>query len=196
LPLNEAVDRSRPGILRSEGFKPAESALADFIYDRLAGSLREQGYTAQEVDAVVSQRPQRLGDIPKRLAAVRAFSALPEAAALAAANKRVGNILKKVEDSVEAWVDRAAQGAAEVALHEHWSTLCPKPMPPSSPATTPLAAGAGRTARPGRCLLRRRHGQCRRSRLARQPPRPAGQTARGDEPGRRPVQAVDLRKSA
>jgi len=91
---------------------------ADFIYDRLAGSLREQGYTAQEVDAVVSQRPQRLGDIPKRLAAVRAFAALPEAAALAAANKRVGNILKKVEGSVEAKVEASLlQEAAEIALH-------------------------------------------------------------------------------
>ncbi|MGB7502938.1 MAG: DALR anticodon-binding domain-containing protein, partial [Azonexus sp.] len=59
-----------------------------------------------------------LGDIPKRLAAVRAFSALPEAAALAAANKRVGNILKKVEDSVDAWVDTTLlMEAAEIALH-------------------------------------------------------------------------------
>lgn len=83
------------------------SALSNFIYDRLSGSLRDQGYSAQEVDAVVSQRPQRLGDIPKRLAAVRAFAALPEAAALAAANKRVGNILKKVEGVVEAKVDES-----------------------------------------------------------------------------------------
>jgi glycyl-tRNA synthetase beta chain len=118
LPLNELLTAATQAFSGIEGFKPAESALADFIYDRLAGSLREQGYTAQEVDAVVSQRPQRLGDIPKRLAAVRAFSTLPEAAALAAANKRVGNILKKVEDSVEAWVDIALlKETAEVALH-------------------------------------------------------------------------------
>jgi glycyl-tRNA synthetase beta chain len=118
LPLNELLTAATQAFAGIEGFKPAESALADFIYDRLAGSLREQGYTAQEVDAVVSQRPQRLGDIPKRLAAVRAFSALPEAAALAAANKRVGNILKKIEDSVEAWVDSALLSeAAEISLH-------------------------------------------------------------------------------
>jgi len=118
LPLNSLLTVAGHAFGGSEGFKSAESALADFIYDRLAGSLREQGYTAQEVDAVVAQRPQRLGDIPKRLAAVRAFSALPEAAALAAANKRVGNILKKVEDSVEAWVDAALlREPAEVALH-------------------------------------------------------------------------------
>lgn len=120
--LNLAVDGLLNGVFAQfngiEGFAPNPLALADFIYDRLAGSLREQGYTAQEVDAVVSQRPQRLGDIVKRLAAVRAFSALPEAAALAAANKRVGNILKKADGAVEARVDAALlREAAESALH-------------------------------------------------------------------------------
>jgi len=71
------------------------AALADFIFDRLAGTLREQGYSALEVDAVLALRPQRLGDVPKRLAAVRAFAALAQAPALAAANKRISNILKK-----------------------------------------------------------------------------------------------------
>lgn len=120
--LNLAVDGLLTAVFAQfngiEGFKPNAPALADFIYERLSGNLREQGYTAQEVDAVVSQRPQRLGDIVKRLAAVRAFSALPEAAALAAANKRVGNILKKVDDTVDARVDPALfQEAAETALH-------------------------------------------------------------------------------
>ncbi len=73
----------------------ASAQLADFIYDRLAGGLREQGYSAQEVDAVLALRPQRLAQVPQFLAAVRAFAALPESAALAAANKRVSNILKK-----------------------------------------------------------------------------------------------------
>jgi glycyl-tRNA synthetase beta chain len=68
-----------------------------FIYDRLAGSLREQGASAQEVDAVLVLRPQRLAEVSQRLNAVRAFAALPEAPALAAANKRIGNILKKSE---------------------------------------------------------------------------------------------------
>jgi len=75
----------------------ATPALADFIYDRLAGGLREQGASAQEVDAVLALRPERLADVAQRLAAVRAFAALPEAPALAAANKRIGNILKKSE---------------------------------------------------------------------------------------------------
>ena len=89
-----------------------------FIYERLAGNLREQGYTAQEVDAVLSLNPRRLSDVSARLAAVRAFAALPEAASLAAANKRVGNILKKVEGEVTAQVDAALlKEPAEVALN-------------------------------------------------------------------------------
>ena len=127
LPLSQLLQTAAAPFATVDGFKPAETALADFIYDRLAGNLREQGYTAQEVDAVVSQRPQRLGDIPKRLAAVRAFSALPEAAALAAANKRVGNILKKVENPVEANVDNALlKEAAEVALHDALVDVVPQ----------------------------------------------------------------------
>jgi glycyl-tRNA synthetase beta chain len=73
------------------------SPLESFIFERLSGALRDKGYSAQEVDAVLSLRPQRLSDISKRLDAVRAFAALPEAASLAAANKRVSNILKKIE---------------------------------------------------------------------------------------------------
>ena len=84
----------------------ATAQLTDFIYDRLAGSLREQGYRAQEVEAVLALRPQRLADVAKRLEAVRAFAALPEAPALAAANKRVGNILKKAGE-VDAHVNPA-----------------------------------------------------------------------------------------
>jgi glycyl-tRNA synthetase beta chain len=80
-------------------------ALTTFIYERFAGSLREQNYSAQEVDSVLSMRPARLGDVTKRLEAVRAFAALPESTALAAANKRVGNILKKVEGTVAASVN-------------------------------------------------------------------------------------------
>ena len=81
--------------------------LIEFMFDRLANQLREQGFSAQEVDAVLALRPDQLRDIPKRLAAVRAFAALPESASLAAANKRVGNILKKVEGAVPASVDPA-----------------------------------------------------------------------------------------
>jgi glycyl-tRNA synthetase beta chain len=103
----------------------ASAALSDFIFDRLAGSLREQGYSAQEVEAVLALKPQRLGDVAKRLAAVRAFADLPEAPALAAANKRIGNILKKTDD-VDAHVSEVLlQEAAEKALYAAMQTVVP-----------------------------------------------------------------------
>ncbi|CAN5152597.1 glycine--tRNA ligase subunit beta [soil metagenome] len=102
------------------------AAVLDFIYDRLAGGLREQGYSAQEVDAVLSLRPARLADVTARLAAVRAFAALPEAASLAAANKRVGNILKKVEGTVAANVQPALLAEpAEIALNKSLGDITP-----------------------------------------------------------------------
>ena len=75
----------------------AQAELEIFIYERLRGYLREQGYTALEVESVLAQRPTRLAQLPVQLAAVREFMALPEAESLAAANKRIGNILKKAE---------------------------------------------------------------------------------------------------
>ncbi len=104
------------------GHGQVQAELSTFLYDRLVGSLREQGYSAQEVDAVIALRPPRWGDIPRRLAAVRSFAALPEAPALASANKRVGNILKKVEGEVPTAVNAAllkepAEQALAAALH-------------------------------------------------------------------------------
>lgn len=107
----------------------ASAPLAAFIYDRLAGGLREQGFSAQEVDAVLALHPQRLSQVAKRLAAVRAFAALPESPALAAANKRIGNILKKaeVEGAVDAHVNTALlQEDAEKALHAAMHKLLPE----------------------------------------------------------------------
>jgi glycyl-tRNA synthetase beta chain len=104
------------------GLADARAELTHFLYDRLVGFLREAGYSAQEVDAVVALRPPRWAELPQRLAAVRAFAALPEAAALAAANKRVANILKKSEagggsDALSASPDPALlREPAEVAL--------------------------------------------------------------------------------
>jgi glycyl-tRNA synthetase beta chain len=86
----------------------AHTDLLSFFFDRLSGQLREQGYTANEVEAVVSMRPVVLNAVPRQLQAVRAFAALPEAPALAAANKRIGNILKKSEGDVSATVNESA----------------------------------------------------------------------------------------
>ncbi|WP_411882607.1 glycine--tRNA ligase subunit beta [Polaromonas sp. YR568] len=124
LGLAELVESAQP--VFGDKIQDASAALVDFIYDRLAGSLREQGYSAQEVDAVLALKPQRLGDVAKRLAAVRAFAALPEAPALAAANKRVGNILKKAEGTVDAAIKpELLQEAAEKSLAEALQSVVP-----------------------------------------------------------------------
>jgi glycyl-tRNA synthetase beta chain len=107
--------------------KNVEENLSAFFYDRLAVLLREQGYSAHEVDAVLALRPQRLSDVAKRLAAVRSFASLPEAESLAAANKRVGNILKKAEGQIEAKVDAALlTETAEVELNQALARVKPQ----------------------------------------------------------------------
>jgi len=98
--------------------KPDLAAISDFLYDRLRGYLKDKGYSTNEVEAVVSQRPQRLDDIVARLEAVRAFAALPQAEALAAANKRITNILKKTDVAIGAVQPQLLKEDAERALHQ------------------------------------------------------------------------------
>jgi len=86
-------------------------ASAEFFRERLRHMLRDAGHDPRAVDAVLALDPTRIDQIPAKLAAVKAFAALPEAEALAAANKRVGNILKKVEGAV-------APGFDNSLLHE------------------------------------------------------------------------------
>lgn len=69
--------------------------VVDFIFERLKGYCLDQGYTADEFDAVISVNPAEPLDFMQRLQAVKAFRQLPEAESLAAANKRIRNILKK-----------------------------------------------------------------------------------------------------
>ncbi|MDI1338886.1 glycine--tRNA ligase subunit beta [Polaromonas sp.] len=101
--------------------------LDEFLIDRLKGYLREGGYSVTEVDAAIYA--QKLGlwsTIPKRLAAVRAFAALPEAPALAAANKRIANILKKAPD-VDAHVSEVLlKEPAEIALYAAMKEVAPR----------------------------------------------------------------------
>jgi glycyl-tRNA synthetase beta chain len=99
--------------------------LFDFVYDRLAGSLREQAYRAQEVDSVMALQPQRLAEVSHRLNAVRIFASLPEAPALAAANKRIGNILKKSEGEGAAVQESLLVEAAEKALFTAMQSTVP-----------------------------------------------------------------------
>ena len=75
-----------------------EPALLTFITDRLRNLLKDMGEPQDVVEAVLSLNAARIDRVPARLAAVREFAAQPDALALAAANKRIGNLLKKVDD--------------------------------------------------------------------------------------------------
>jgi len=104
------------------GFKDPSADVVAFMLDRLRGILRERGFSVNEIEAVVAQNPDRLDDIVQRLEAVQAFAALPESASLAAANKRITNILKKNEEALAAagntGVNAALlQDAAEINLN-------------------------------------------------------------------------------
>lgn len=110
-----------------EGHGQAQAEVLRFLDERLVGWLREQGYSAHEVDAVVALRTERWAELPQRLAAVRAFAALPEAPALAAANKRVGNILKKSDEAAGGAVEPARLvEPAEAALFDALGRVAPQ----------------------------------------------------------------------
>lgn len=116
LPLRRLVE------IAAEAFPPGKladtrAAVETFFFERLEVMLRDAGYTAAEVDAVLSRRPARIDLVRKQLDAVHAFAALPESAALAAANKRVGNILKKAEGAVGGVDEAVFTEPAERQLH-------------------------------------------------------------------------------
>src|SRR6266571_4468729 len=120
LPLRDLVDaafgpfRDRP-----------QTDLKMFFTERMRSYFLERGYSANEVEAVLSLNPVAIALIPKQLEAVRAFSALPEAASLAAANKRIANILRQAETKGESFADAdvsALKEPAEISLFEALQT--------------------------------------------------------------------------
>jgi glycyl-tRNA synthetase beta chain len=81
-------------------FKDPTQEVTAFMLDRLRGLLRDRGFSPNEVEAVLAQNPDRIDDVVQRLEAVQSFAALPESASLAAANKRISNILRKNEEAL------------------------------------------------------------------------------------------------
>lgn len=99
----------------------ARTDLEIFIFERFASYLRELGFSTLQVDSVLSMNPVRLDAVPRQLEAVKAFQSLPEAESLAAANKRVANILKQAESKGESFANaemNELKEPAERALHE------------------------------------------------------------------------------
>ena len=114
------------------GFTFQQSAFLDFMHDRMRSVYLDQGFTSHEISSVLSGgvdsgsiHPYVVVDVPVRLSAVRAFSMLPSAQSLAAANKRIGNILKKAEGVKETYDKSSMTEAAETALATAMETVMP-----------------------------------------------------------------------
>lgn len=113
-------------VLIDAAFEPyaskAQTELRFFFIERLRSYFLEHGYTANEVEAVLSKNPVEISPLPRQLEAVHAFAALPEAASLAAANKRIANILRQAQAKGETLAGdahlSALQDPAEIALFE------------------------------------------------------------------------------
>lgn len=117
VPLDTLLALTEQAFAGIAAVKPAREAITDFLFDRVRGYLKDKGYTTNEVEAVVSLRPQQLHDVLGRMEAVRTFAALPEAEALAAANKRITNILRKTDEAIGTVDTALFQEDAEGALH-------------------------------------------------------------------------------
>ena len=92
------IDRTFSALPASAEDSAMPQKVLDFLYDRLRGYLLDKGATADEFEAVLAVRPKSPLDFFRRIRAVQAFRALPEAESLSAANKRICNLLKKIEE--------------------------------------------------------------------------------------------------
>jgi glycyl-tRNA synthetase beta chain len=107
LSLPELVEIAFDAAKAVPGIERRSEEVGTFLLERLRAYLREQGYSTNQVEALLSLRPSRIDLVPAQMEAIRTFATLPEAEALAAANKRIGNILRKNESEVALAVNRA-----------------------------------------------------------------------------------------
>ena len=132
LSLPALIELARAQFLQKDVQEKANAAaIYEFIIDRLRAYLRDQSvsgkpFTSAEIDAVLSQEPAQINDLIERLTALREFNALPEAAQLAAANKRISNILKKTTTDIPAKCSsKLLQIPAEATLNKTLEEITP-----------------------------------------------------------------------
>jgi glycyl-tRNA synthetase beta chain len=132
LSLPELIELARAQFPQKDVQEKANAAVIyEFIIDRLRVYLRDQSvsgkpFTSAEIDAVLSQEPAQINDLIQRLTALREFNALAEAAQLAAAHKRISNILKKTTTAIPATCSmKLLQIPAEASLHRALESITP-----------------------------------------------------------------------
>ena len=126
LDLKQMLSQTQAAFEGIESVKPDLSALQSFILDRLRAQLREHGHRAESIEAVLAQCPDRLDQVPKRLSALAEFMMQPESESLCAANKRIGNILKKSEAATASVRPQLLKETAERALAQMLTEVGPK----------------------------------------------------------------------
>jgi len=125
LDLKQMLSQTQAAFDGIDAVKPDLNALQAFILDRLRAQLREQGHRAEAIEAVLAQCPDRLDQVPKRLAALAEFMTRPESESLCAANKRIGNILKKSEATTVSIQPQLLKETAERALAQMLTEIGP-----------------------------------------------------------------------
>ena len=132
LNLPELINLARSQFTQRDVQEKAKTAdIYEFIIDRLRAYLRDQSiagkpFTSAEIEAALSQSPEQINDVIERLTALREFNALPQAAQLAAANKRISNILKKTSTNIpENCSSKLLQIPTEIALHQALESITP-----------------------------------------------------------------------
>ena len=132
LGLPELIELARTQFTQADVQQKAKTAdIYEFIIDRLRAYLRDQSiagkpFTSAEIEATLSQSPAQINDVIERLTALREFNALPQAAQLAAANKRISNILKKTTTAIPtSCSSKLLQIPAEISLYQALESIAP-----------------------------------------------------------------------
>ena len=122
VPLNfsNLIDKHTPKDKNDTG-----DSLKTFIYERLSNYLKDKNFTSNEVDAVISSRPNYLNDVIGKLDAIKEFSKLDQSKDLASANKRVTNILKKFTGLIEKVDESLLKEDEEIQLFKTITKLSP-----------------------------------------------------------------------
>jgi glycyl-tRNA synthetase beta chain len=125
LDLMQLLELAQAGFDKEQIAASTAVDVFQFMQDRLRVYLKERGAMQDEVESVVVQAPTRIDRVPARLAAVAEFRKLPESVALAAANKRIRNILKKAEGVGETVDAALIQTGAEADLYQALLAVTP-----------------------------------------------------------------------
>jgi len=125
LDLGRLLDETAAGFPPGKLAADTREAVHLFVLDRLRSLLRDKGYDASEIEAVLADNPTRVSLVWSRIEAVKAFRRLAEAGALAAANKRIQNILRK-SGNAESVDPGLLQQDEEKKLHASMQALAPR----------------------------------------------------------------------